>query len=401
MARPESNDVKGALLFAGGQMRFDNAAVWERFIDLADGKSARIAVIPAASQAPRETGQEVVEHFNRYGGRAEVVLIAPMLKGADFRAAAADPANGDKLRKADAIWFTGGDQRRITQALFAADGSQTPALKAIWEAYRQGAVVGGTSAGAAIMSRVMFAEALGPLETLKQGITKGKHVDTGLGFLPDDWFVDQHFLARGRFARALCAMRDYELKFGIGVDEDTAVVFRRGTFEVVGRTGALVMDLRDASHDPALPAFNLKKARLSYLDAGDRMDARTLNVTVSQGKAEGRRIDPKAKDFEPWATDASELFYADILANRAIYGAMVRSLSSKQGVVKGLAFSQAEGAARNDLGFEFRTYRGDDTIGWWSSSGGNGTYTVWNVYVDIAPIKLAQTLYEPIRVPKE
>src|ERR1700722_8032363 len=138
MARQETSDVRGALLFAGGQLRSDNTPGLERVIDLADGKNARIAVIPAASQHPRETGERVAERFKRLGLRAEVVPIAPLLKGTDVGAAAADAANADKLRKATGIWFTGGQQRRITQALFKADGMQTPALKAIWEAYRKG-----------------------------------------------------------------------------------------------------------------------------------------------------------------------------------------------------------------------------------------------------------------------
>ena len=146
------------------------------------------------------------------------------------------------LRKATGIWFTGGDQQRITRALLP-DGRRTPALEAIWEAYRGGAVLGGSSAGTAIMSRVMFADAHNSLDTIKYGITRGKHVAAGLGFIGDDWFVDQHFLTRGRFARALKAMHFLGLRYGIGVDEDTAVVFKAGKFDVVGYKGALVLDI--------------------------------------------------------------------------------------------------------------------------------------------------------------
>ena len=159
------------------------------------------------------------------------------------------------------------------------------------------------------------------LDTIKHGIDKGKHVDVGLGFVGDDYFVDQHFLARGRFARALLAMRDYGFTFGLGVDEDTAIVLKDGRFDVVGYNGVLVLDLSDATTDRGLKAFNVKKARLSYLDAGDRMDLKTRTITVHKLKAAGR-IDPRANDFAPSEREPAELYFADILGSGAIYSAI-------------------------------------------------------------------------------
>src|SRR5262249_25642991 len=140
---------------------------------------------------------------------------------------------------------------------------------------------------------------------IKRG--KGEDIDQGLGFIGDDWFVDQHFLTRGRFARALRAMHFLGLRYGIGVDEDTAVVFKAGKFEVAGCKGALVLDIGGVN--PNLPAFNMKKARLSYLDAGDSMDVKTREVTVSKRKQEGRKIDPKTIDQK----NPNPAPYSDIL----------------------------------------------------------------------------------------
>jgi cyanophycinase len=393
-ARAEPADVKGSLFFAGGALRFDNSAAWNRFMQLAGGKGATVVVIPAASFEPRETGEAVAENLNHYGARAEMVPIAPQLKDVDFQAAVKDAGIVQKLRQAKGIWFTGGDQRRITRALLHSDGTQTPALEAIWEAYRGGAVIGGNSAGAAIMSRQMFADALGSLGTLKTGITKGKHVDAGLGFIGTDWFVDQHFLRRGRFARALIAMRDCDFKFGIGVDEDTAVIYRGGMFEVIGYKGAVVMNLTGAESDRDAPLFNLKKARLSYLASGDRMNARTLDVTVPPRRPWDRTIDPRARDFEP-SFERGESYFSDILAPGVIVDAMVHALDSKDRTVKGLAFAQPEGGERNDLGFSFRLYRGTDTMGWYTDKGGYGSYTIVNTYVDISPVSLANPIDKP------
>ncbi len=389
-------EVKGALLFAGGDVRHDNAAVWERYLELAGGKDAAIVVVPAAGFDPRRSGKNAVEHLTRIGAKAEVVPIAPRWPDIDVKEAVKDPAYVAKLRDAKGIWFTGGEQRRITNALLNSDGTRTPALDAIWDAYKDGAVIGGSSAGAAIMSRDMFADAQNSLNTIKNGVAKGKQVDAGLGFIGGEWFVDQHFLKRGRFARALLAMRDCDYKYGIGVDEDTAVVLRGNTFEVVGYKGALVMDIRGADSDRAAADFGMKKAKLTYLDAGDRMDAKTLEVTPSKRKLADRKVDPKAKDFTPYFDPPGESYFADMLAPWAIVEAMTHALDSKDRVVRGLAFAQPEGGKKNDLGFAFRVYRGADTIGWWSDQGGPGRYTVVNAYVDITPVKLPT----PIEMPR-
>ena len=396
VAEAASPREKGSLLFAGGGLRFSNAEVWRRFVQLAGGKGATVVVIPAAASNPSASGRAVVENLICYGAKAELVPIAPRLKDVDYRAAARDPALVRLLRKATGIWFTGGDQQRITRALLP-DGRRTPALEAIWEAYRGGAVVGGSSAGTAIMSRVMFADAQNSLDTIKNGITRGKHVAAGLGFIGDDWFVDQHFLARGRFARALLAMREYGFEYGIGVDVDTAVVVKDGNFEVIGYNGALVLDLSGATYDRELPAFNLKNARLSYLDSGDRMDMKTRKVTVSRLKASEPMIDPRAKDFVPEFTSAGHFYFSDILSTNAIYRAMRNALAGKTGVVKGLAFAQPEGGAKNDLGFEFKVYRGPGTVGWYTARGGHEAYTVLEVRVDITPVKLPNPLYTPLK----
>ncbi len=141
------------------------------------------------------------------------------------------------------------------------------------------------------MSRVMFRDAPNVLRTLFHGVRMGKEIDYGLGFLNENWFVDQHCLVWGRFGRSLVAMHDQGLKLGIGVDENTALIVTGGNnLEVVGFRGAVVIDLRQATSDPLLKDFNLRNARLSYLDRGDRLNLRTVEVTPSLGKA-GRSED--------------------------------------------------------------------------------------------------------------
>jgi cyanophycinase len=99
-------------------------------------------------------------------------------------------------------------------------------LDALWDMYRRGGVIAGTSAGAAIMSSTMFGRPRAVLATLKLGVTDGKEITSGLGFIGEDVFVDQHLLVRGRFARMLPAMLAKGYKLGLGIDEDTAMVVR-------------------------------------------------------------------------------------------------------------------------------------------------------------------------------
>jgi len=382
--------AKGALVFSGGNLRFNNAQVWQRFVELAGGQGAPVVVVPSASAWPEKIGADVAENLKKYGARAEIVLIAPRAHEGDYRQAARDPDNVKKLRGARGIWFLGGEQERITQALVNEDGSKTPALEAIWDAYRAGAVLGGSSAGAAVMSRWMFADARESLGTLQFGIDK-KAVQAGLGFIGDDWFVDQHFLARGRFARTLRAMHQYGYHHGIGVDEDSAVVYKDGVFHVIGYKGAVVLDITGVYVDGKLADFNMKKARLDYLDTGDSLDARTHKVTVSQRKTNDRKIDPQAGSFRPFYGDPAPM--SDILAPWQLYKAMCEALDSRTGMVTGLAFGLS--GARKELGFEVKVYRGKDTIGWNTVLGGNDSYTVLNVYVDITPVRMADPLYQP------
>src|SRR5262249_54383856 len=163
--------------------------------------------------------------------------------------------------------------------------------------------------------------------------------------------------------------------------------------------GALVLDISCAKSTPGLVPFRMERARLTYLDTGDSMDAETRKVTPSQAKIDEGRIDPKDKGFKPYYHQPEAFYFPDMLGPWAIDEAMSHAVDSRPGVVRGLAFAQPEGGDKNDLGFEFKVYRGPDTTGWYTEGGGNETYTLVNVYMDITPVKLANPLYTPLRGP--
>ena len=199
-------------------------------------------------------------------------------------------------------------------------GHSTPMLEAIWEVYRKGGVVAGTSAGAAIMSTVMFRDAPSVINIMKGKWVEGKQIDRGLGFVGPDLFVDQHFLKRGRFGRMIPLMMAKGYKLGLGVDENSAAVIHGDEVEIIGGKGAMLVDLNDVKTDPTLGAFNLTQARLNYLDHGDRYNLKTRLTMPSGFKLRGDKLDPSAPDYKPYYTEP--LFHLDMLGDTTISNAM-------------------------------------------------------------------------------
>ena len=374
---------KGSLVIIGGNLRPSNGPVWERIIQLAGGKGARIAVFASASGTPERSGKSLVERLNSYGAKAFFVPVAVKLSGSNYQTAADDRGLAEAVRNANGAFFAGGDQSRITRALRHEDGSNTRVLDALWDMYRRGGVIAGSSAGAAIMSSTMFGRPRTVLATLKLGVEEGEEITDGLGFVGDDVFIDQHLLVRGRFARMLPAMLKKGYKLGLGIDEDTAmVVLPNRDVEVIGYKGALVLDLSNAIvHEGA---FNVTNVRVSYLDNGDHFNIVTRECIPSEDKADNK-LDPSRPYYrEP-------LFTADILGNTTVVDLMSKLIDSDQQDAIGITLGSPNGV-QPDLGFEFRFTRTDDSVGYESSS--MESYSIYNVRLDIRPILIRRPLYQ-------
>jgi cyanophycinase len=374
---------KGSLVIIGGNLRPSNGPVWERIIQLAGGKGARIAVFASASGTPERSGKSLVERLNSYGAKAFFVPVAVKLSGSNYQIAADDRGLAEAVRNANGAFFAGGDQSRITRALRREDGSNTRVLDALWDMYRRGGVIAGSSAGAAIMSSTMFGLPRTVLATLKLGVEEGEEITDGLGFVGDDVFIDQHLLVRGRFARMLPAMLKKGYKLGLGIDEDTAmVVLPNRDVEVIGYKGALVLDLSNAIvHEGA---FNVTNVRVSYLDNGDHFNIVSRECIPSQDKADNK-LDPSRPYYrEP-------LFTADILGNTTVVDLMSKLIDSDQQDAIGITLGSPNGV-QPDLGFEFRFTRTDDSVGYESSS--MESYSIYNVRLDIRPILIRRPLYQ-------
>ncbi|MFZ6680549.1 cyanophycinase [Undibacterium sp. Tian12W] len=376
---------KGSLVIIGGALRIDNSVVWQRIVQQAGGKGARIAVIPAAAGSPEKSGGFAVESLNQHGAQAFLVPLS--VKHAQFKPQdiVNDPAWLGKLNNASGVFFTGGDQGRIVQALVKPDGDKTAMLEAIWALYQRGGVIAGSSAGAAIMSTTMFYDAKPVLPTLKLGVADGKEIAAGLGFIGPDVFIDQHLIIRGRFARMLPVMLKKNYKLGLGVDENTAmVVSNQGEVEVIGYKGAILFDLSQATTDGAQKNFNVSNARISYLDRGDRFNLHTRTLTPSVDKLQN-----KLNPAQAYNTD--QRFYPDILANTVVTDLMFHLIDSKQERAIGLAFGMD---TQPELGFEFSFSKVADSQGYYSNASGAESYTLHNLRLDIRPVSMNLPLYK-------
>jgi cyanophycinase len=213
----------GALVVVGGGGTPDEAL--RVALALAAGPRTRVAILPQASER-EDRGQGSAELWLA-AGAAEARVIDP-LDDAGARAG---------LERADLIWMSGGDQARLVAALREAGLDEL-----VRRRHRAGAVVGGTSAGAAAMSAVMITGESYELESVRAATTD---VAPGLGLWPGA-IVDQHFLARRRMARLVSAVLDRPDLVGVGIDERTAVVVRGDRIEVVGEGAVVMLDAADA-----------------------------------------------------------------------------------------------------------------------------------------------------------
>ncbi len=220
-------------LFAiGGAANAEDPVLFREFIRRAGGEAARLVIFPQASILA-DTGEYYRKIFKDLGVHRDPVVL-------EFRARPeADlPLHLEAVRAATGIFFAGGTQMRLA-ALFGGTALEAELLAA----YQRGAVVGGTSAGAAILSRVMLAYGKGgatPRERMAQ-------FSPGLGFA-DRIIFDQHFRQRDRLGRLAYAVAMHPGYLGVGVDENTAAIIEDGThLTVVGRHAVTIVDGRSVT----------------------------------------------------------------------------------------------------------------------------------------------------------
>ena len=229
---PEGQTRGWIIPIGGAENKEHDRHILERFVEVSGGHDADVVVIPTASRL-HETGPRYERLFTEIGAARVTVMDF------DTRRDCQEPGRLERLGQATGIFFTGGNQLRLTTLL-----GGTPVAKLIRVANASGVTVGGTSAGASILSEHMIAFG----DEGSAVVSGSVRLAPGLG-LTNRFIIDQHFRQRDRLGRLLTALAYNPFAVGIGLDEDTAAFIGPDeTVEVEGSGGVTIVDAADVSY---------------------------------------------------------------------------------------------------------------------------------------------------------
>jgi cyanophycinase len=257
-------------------LNFFEEGILKRIIkESAKKELSRIEVITTASKIPREIGPEYVKAFSYLGANNVDVLYI------EKREQASEPEILERLKAADVVMFTGGDQLRLTSIL-----GGTPFDDILIEKYRNtDFIYAGTSAGAAAASNNMIYQGSSH-EALLKGEVK---ITSGLGLI-DDVVIDTHFVQRGRIGRLFQAVVGNPKVLGIGLGEDTGLLILNGRqMEAIGSGLVILVDGREVK-DTNLTQVELgKPISINHLvthvmSKYDTFDLDTFKMTISSSQ---------------------------------------------------------------------------------------------------------------------
>ncbi|MCF4970443.1 cyanophycinase [Nostoc sp. CMAA1605] len=269
-----SENKRQLVIIGGAEDKDGDSQILREFVRRAGSTRANIVIMTAATELPRDVGENYIRVFERLG--AEKVRIVDTETREDATSSTALEA----IAKATGIFFTGGDQARITSIL-----KDTELDRAIHQRYGEGIVIGGTSAGAAVMPDKMIVEGDSETNPRPEIVDMGP----GLGFLPGV-VIDQHFSERGRLGRLITALVREPAVLGFGIDENTAMVVTDSQIEIIGQGSVTVVDDSEATYnnlDEILrdEALAVCGAKLHILPHGFKFDLKTRKPILSNGVA--------------------------------------------------------------------------------------------------------------------
>jgi cyanophycinase len=280
---------KGRLLIIGGHEDKRRSKVILRELARLVG-SGKLVVATLASEKPGELWEEYEAALRGLGVRhVHHLRIAS-------RADAESPRAMGVLEDATAVFFTGGDQLRLTSLI-----GDTPVFSRCYEIFAEGGAIAGTSAGASVMTETMIVAGNG---SSSPHIGRGVDLAPGLGFAKD-MVIDQHFAERGRVGRLLGVIAQNPRILGVGIDENTAIEvepFRR--FRVLGAGSVYVLDAAEVSDTNVAVesrgrALSIFGVRLHRLTQGDEYDLVTRIPASGSADDVDDELGVREEDAEP------------------------------------------------------------------------------------------------------
>lgn len=215
------------LIIGGAEDKEGPCRILRDFLELA-GEKPKLVVVSTASQKSSQVGSSYHRLFRELGAESVEVLELSCRKHAQ------SSVSTKLIAEADGVFFTGGDQLRLTSLLCG-----TSVHQGILDSLARGVVVAGTSAGASAMSSTMIVGGLDEVEPQRGAVS----LAAGLGLLPEA-VIDQHFAQRGRIGRLLMAVAQSPHLLGIGIDEDTAIFVEDHEAQVMGSGAVTILDGR-------------------------------------------------------------------------------------------------------------------------------------------------------------
>jgi cyanophycinase len=266
-----SEPKRQLVIIGGAEDKDGDAQILREFVRRSGSTKAIIVIMTAATELPREVGENYIRVFKRLGAQ-EVRII-----DTETREDASSSTALEAISKATGIFFTGGDQARITSIL-----KDTQIDAAIHQRYSEGVVVAGTSAGAAVMPDKMIVEGDSQTNPRIEVVDMGP----GLGFLPGV-VIDQHFSQRGRLGRLISALLQEPAVLGFGIDENTAMVVTDHQIEVIGEGAVTIVDESEATYNNLGEILKdeplaICEAKLHILPHGYKFDLKTRQPILNQ-----------------------------------------------------------------------------------------------------------------------
>ncbi len=388
---------QGNLVIVGGGLENDNAHVFEEYIRLAGGKDAVFSIIPSASGVPVQSFEYFKLGLTGFGVNPENIHLIPIAMEDDDSTLLVDEstwANNAWQKELEmlvlsstAVWFTGGDQTRTMKLMHDTSMNQSPVLKAVWEVYKRGGVIGGTSAGAAIMSNPMIGGGTS-IAALQNGVTivnqnqdsdeyEGMILTDGIGFFPLG-IVDQHFHARARSGRLIAALAATDQRFGFGIDENTALVYygNENRIRVFGEDALTIFDTKNAQFNRNTSMLSAENIIVHFLESGSQyfVDQDRILADEADTQASLKLADKEVKTLSSGALTNSKVGFNQLLNQ------LLRNPDNVS--VRNLHMIEA------DKGFEISLSRTEETKHFINKDYKNEKHSLGNLRMDIIPLRI-------------
>ena len=358
----------GDLVVIGGALGPLNEAIYSSIVERLDNNS--VCVFGTASADPEEAARSYLRDFTRYGAAPVFVDIS----ADNAEVSTSDGAVLEQIAACGGYFFTGGREQRFITEAFLEDGEDTPALATLRARFEAGAVVAGTSAGAAALSEAMIGGG-SSVDTLLAG-ENAVNLEPGLGFAEGVIF-DPHFVERGRLGRLLGALVETSVPLGAGVGEDTALVIpEEGPWQVLGSGHVVFTEM-----PPEANLARLGGVLVSLLAGGDTFDPETGTFSV--------RLERISTEEIGYLYEAGDIFAVDAFGPGVLRDLLVRLVDSPESGASGLGFVGNSASRFSADGVRVVLKKTDQTRGYWGDLSDADNHSVIRAELSVEPITVS------------